>query len=153
MSTTRGIAAAAMFAGLAVGLAAPASAGPTIPDTLSGHFNVTETVSSGQSKTEKWDVTSCGVGCANITVSQSSLTPGTFGPFSAQLINGQWVWDEPNGFIVCDDGSQVPDATDNHYAIDANTLRGVNTVAYHKSPCGFDNAGKTFTHTVNLVRS
>ena len=153
MSTTRGIAAAAMLAGLAVGLAAPASAGPTTPNSLSGHFDVTETVSSGQSSTQKWDVTSCGVGCANIAISQSSLTPGTFGPFTAQLMNGQWVWDEPNGLIVCDDGSQVPDATDNHYAIDANILRGVNTVAYHRSTCGFDTAGKTFTHTVNLVRS
>ncbi len=43
MAIVRGFAATVMFAGLALGLAAPASAGPA----MSGHYVKTETTSDG----------------------------------------------------------------------------------------------------------
>src|ERR1700722_2290817 len=58
MTITRGIAAAAMLAGLAVGTASAAWA----DTTMSGHYIRTETGQSGQSETADWYATPCGNG-------------------------------------------------------------------------------------------
>jgi hypothetical protein len=142
MSVTRAIAATAMLAGLAIGGAAPAWADP-----FSGHYTATETSTGGAVVTQSLDVTPCGDGCAKISYEGGA-------PWTAHLLNGQqWVWDETDDYVVCDDGTKVPNAFDAHKAIDAATLRGTAVVTWKKATCGIDNTGNTLTHTLVLTPS
>ncbi len=109
MAIVRGFAATAMFAGLALGLAAPASAGPA----MSGHYVKTETTSDGYSATNDWYFTSCGYGCANVDVGGNTS--------QARLVNNQWIM-ETSSNAACSDGSKVPNAEVEHYTWDPNTL-------------------------------
>jgi hypothetical protein len=79
MSVTRGIAVAALIAGVAVGTVSTARA----DRTMSGHYTKTETTqeSALQNTTYDWYFSPCGDGCANVTVNG---TPG-----QAHLVNGQ----------------------------------------------------------------
>src|ERR1700758_3615118 len=112
MAIARGFAASAMFAGLAVGFAAPASAAPV----MSGHYIITYTSPNGQVTTADWYVTPCGDGCASVVYGGKTLG-------QARLVNGQWTLDSP-GDAVCSDGSQVPRALATHDTWDPNTLAG-----------------------------
>ena len=141
MTITRGIATAAVFAGLAVG-----TAGTAWADTsFSGRYTSTDTSSGGNVHTETWNVAPCGDGCVKI-----SVDGGGGAPWTAQLTNGQWQWDESDD-MVCNDGSKVSSASTSHNAIDAAALRGTSLVTYKKAGCGEDNVGKTFTHTLVLT--
>jgi len=124
MTITRGIATAAVFAGLAVGTAGTARA----DTSFSGRYTSTDTSSGGNVHTETWNGA----------------------PWTAQLTSGQWQWDESDD-MVCNDGSKVSSASTSHNAIDAATLRGTSLVTYKKAGCGEDNVGKTFTHTLVLT--
>jgi hypothetical protein len=67
MTFTRGIAAAAMLAGLAVGTASGAWADPR----MSGHYTWTSTSPTGESSSGDYYFTPCGDGCASV-----ASTPG-----------------------------------------------------------------------------
>jgi len=106
MTITRGIATAAVFAGLAVG-----TAGTAWADTsFSGRYTSTDTSSGGNVHTETWNVAPCGDGCVKI-----SVDGGGGAPWTAQLTNGQWQWDESDD-MVCNDGSKVSSASTSHNA-------------------------------------
>ena len=141
MTITRGMAAAAMLAGLAVGTASAAWA----DTTLSGHYVETETgAESGQSITYDWYATSCGDGCASL-----EFTPG--GPIQsqAQLVKGQWILDTTGAPLRCPDGSVVPNAVSEHYTVDSNTLAGTVQLTYEVPACG-NPAGHTQTNNLEL---
>jgi len=140
MTITRGFAIAVAFAGLALGTATTAWA----DSSFSGRYTSTDTSSGGNVHTETWNVTPCGDGCVKISIE------GGGAPWTAQLTNGQWQWDESDD-MVCNDGSKVSSASTSHNAIDAATLRGTSLVTYKKAGCGQDNVGKTFTHTLVLT--
>ena len=85
MTMTRGFAATAIFAGLAVGTASAAWA----ETTMSGHYLRIETdPQTGQSETDDWYATPCGDGCASL-----ADTPGGPALSQARLVNGQWTLD------------------------------------------------------------
>jgi hypothetical protein len=141
MTITRGIAAAAMLAGLAVGTASTAWA----DTTMSGHYIVTNTSpQTGQSQTNDWYATPCGDGCANVAV-----TPGGPAGWQARLVNGQWTMDVNGGNAHCPDGTVVPNATSNHFTWDANTLAGTVETTGNAPACG-NSAGYTQTNNVQL---
>jgi len=78
MTITRGFAAGAMLAGLALVVTAPVSTA----DPLNGHYIETETYPDGHQVHSDWFITPCGDGCASIKeVGQ------------ANLVNGQWTLD------------------------------------------------------------
>ena len=85
MMITRGIAAAAMLAGLAAGTASTASAAPT----MSGHYIVNETSPQGYSTTMDWHFTPCGDGCASVTI--GGPAPGPMGQARLVTGNGHWI--------------------------------------------------------------
>jgi hypothetical protein len=134
MATARGLAATAMFAGLALGLATPASAAPV----MSGHYIVTVTnTTTGQTTTDDWNFTPCGDGCASIK------------PWGqARLANGQWTMDTTNN-AVCRNDTTVFQAEDAHYVWDPNTLAGTVQLTGRSTACGRP-LGYTFTSNVQL---
>jgi hypothetical protein len=112
-----------MFAGLALGLAAPASA------EMSGHYIATQTNPAGQSTTNDWYVTPCGDGCASIVSGSQPLG-------QARLVNGQWTMDA-DADINCLDGTPVVrGGASNHYSWDPNTLAGIIQTTYNVPACG-----------------
>jgi hypothetical protein len=138
MAVTRGIAAAAMLTGLAVGTASTACA----DTTMSGHYIATET-SSDRTITEDWYFTSCGDGCAAVVI-----TPGE-SPLQARLANGQWTMDEGPYAAYCPDGTTVPGAISGHATWDPTTLAGTMTFTHNVSACG-DPAGMQQSATLQL---
>ena len=140
MAFARGFAATAIFAGLALGLAAPASA-------LSGHYINTETnPQTGQSSTSDWYITPCGDGCASVAVNN----PGDPG-WQARLVNGQWTMDTTST-AICVDGTQVANAESGHYTWDANALAGRHQVTINVPACG-NPAGVQFTNNFQLKQA
>ena len=72
MTITRGFAAGAMLAGLALVVMAPVSTA----DPLNGHYIETETYPDGHQVHTDWFVTPCGDGCASIKeLGQANLAP------------------------------------------------------------------------------
>jgi hypothetical protein len=141
MTITRGVAAAAMFAGLAVGTASTAWA----DTTMSGHYIRTETnPQTGKSITDDWYVTPCGDGCVLV-----ATRPDASAPSQARLVNGQWSLDSAVHALSCPDGTVVPDAVSAHYMWDPNTLAGTVQVTYNAPACGHP-AGYTQTNNVQL---
>jgi hypothetical protein len=139
MAIERGIAAAAIFTGLAIALAAPSSA-----DDFNGHYTFTETEPNGPAASSDWYVTPCGDGCVNV-----ALKPG--GPTKqAHLNNGQWSLDSTDS-LECEDGTSAPDATTAHFTWDANTLTGTVVSTDTKPVCG-QQAGHQETNNMKLVR-
>jgi hypothetical protein len=123
MAIGRGFATTAILTGLALALAAPASG------DMNGHYTYTETDPSGASVTGDWYVTPCGDGCVSV-----ALTPG--GPTrQAHLINGQWTLDSTDS-LQCEDGTNVPNATNAHYTWDPNTLAGTVVATDVVAVCG-----------------
>jgi hypothetical protein len=140
MTITRGIAAAALFAGVFAGTASTAWADPP---TMSGHYTVTSTDSTGRSTSGDWYFTSCGGGCAS-----RAFTPG--GPADqARLVNGQWTMDDDSVTTVCSDGSKVPHASTGHYTWDPNTLAGTAQFTDKFATCG-DSAPRSWTNNIQL---
>jgi hypothetical protein len=141
MAIAPSLAATAIFAGLAVGFAAPVSAAPQ----MSGHYTESETQPSGEPSTYDWYVTPCGDGCASITGQHG----GQVG--QAQLANGQWTMD----FVAdddCSDGTNTPNALSYHYTWDANTLAGTLLITRTLAVCGFP-AGSQVTSNVQLTQA
>lgn len=126
MTIARVFAASAMFAGLALGLAAPATA----VNQLSGHYIETEGQEDGQQHTYDWYFTPCGDGCASITGARG----GQIG--QAQLVNGQWILDITGITDDCSDGTQVPNSISYHYNWDPNTLAGTLLITNTLPACG-----------------
>lgn len=122
MGVTRGIAAAAMLAGLAIGTASTARATPT----MSGHYIATFTASTGQSTTNDWYFTPCGDGCAQLT------RPVTA---QARFVNGRWTVDS-TADATCPDGTSVPHALTAHDTWDPNTLAGTDQITHNLAACG-----------------
>jgi len=141
MTITRGVAAAAMLAGLAIGAASTAWA----ETTLSGHYIRIETdPQTGQSANEDWYVTPCGDGCVLL-----ASTPDGPAHSQAQLVNGQWTLDSTGGSVACPDGTVVPDAVSDHYTWDPKTLAGTVQVSYQVPACGHP-AGYQDTNNIQL---
>ena len=141
MTITRGIAAAAMLAGWAVGTASAAWA----DTTMSGHYIRIETnPQSGQSATDDWYATPCGDGCASL-----ASTPGGPAQSQARLVNGQWTMDSTVSALRCPDGTVVANAVSARYTWDPNTLAGTVQVTYNVPACG-NPAGYTQTNNVQL---
>ncbi len=127
MAIAQGFTATAMFAGLALGLAAPALA----TNQMSGHYIVNQTTLRGFSHTEDWYFTPCGDGCASLADS-FGVTLG-----QAHLVNGQWTMDGVNTGATCSDGSIAPPgSTSTHYIWDPNTLAGEVQITNYVSVCG-----------------
>jgi hypothetical protein len=137
MTITRGIAAAAMLAGLAIGTASTAWA----DTTMSGHYVVTETASGNAPVTNDWYFTPCGGGCASVA--------NKSGPIGqAHLVNGQWTMDGIQTGETCLDGSFTgPGTTSTHYTWDPKTLTGTIQMTDKVPNCG--NPAGTQT-TINL---
>ena len=125
MTITRGIAAAATFAAVAVGAASPAWA----TQTMSGHYIATETAAGGQSSTTDWYFTPCGDGCANVTIGTGT------GTSQARLVNNQWALDIAHT-TVCPDGSEAPSSGTAHITWDPNTLAGSAQITEKIATCG-----------------
>jgi hypothetical protein len=133
MAIARGLAATVVFGGLALGLAATASAA----SQMSGHYIETLTNPvNGLSATHDWYFTPCGDGCAN--ASGSSPIPGG----QARLVNGQWTIDGPI-VIRCPDGTSVPGVETAHYTWDPNTLVGTLQATQTKEACGYETGSLT----------
>ncbi len=134
--------AAAVFAGLAFALAAPASA----VTEMSGHYIAVVTDSARQSISNDWYVTSCGDGCASVAHS-----PG--GPTwkQANVVNGQWTLESVDN-VDCGDGTSVPNALSAHYTWDPNTLAGKVLDTYTVPACG-NPAGAQGTNTLQLKKA
>jgi hypothetical protein len=130
MTITRRIAATAMLAGLAVGVASTAWA----DTTMSGHY--IKTVTSGSADTENWYFTPCGDGCASVAMTSGGQPFG-----QARLVNGQWTLDATDASTPCDDGSSVPNSQSQHWTWVQNSLAGTEldtlTVAACGQPVGF----------------
>ena len=130
MTITRGLAAGALFAGLALVLTAPVSSA----DALEGHYTETETYPDGHDIHDDWFINSCGDGCAHIK-----------GLGDAHLVDGQWTLDGKGG-VSCEQGGDVHDAIGFHYSWDPNTLDGnvqiTNNVAACGNPQGYQETNK-----------
>jgi hypothetical protein len=144
MAITRGIAAAAILAGLAVRTASPAWA----DQTMSGHYIETETVARTglQLLTNDWYFTPCGDGCASL-----AATPGGQTWAQARLVNGQWTMDR-NGDDHCPDASVVPDAFSMHFTWDPNTLAGTVALTFIVQSCGRP-VGQATQHNIQLRKA
>jgi hypothetical protein len=138
MTITRGIAAAAMFAGLAVGTASTAWA----ETTMSGHYIVTNSWPGG-TVTEDWYFTSCGDGCASVNVKG--------GTFQAHVVNGQWTMDSRSN-SQCLAGQVIPNNENAHYTWDPNTLTGTVTSTNIAPVCGVP-AGVSQTNPLQLKQA
>jgi hypothetical protein len=138
MTITRGIAAAAMFAGLAVGTANTAWA----DTTMSGHYIMTESSVGGRPVTNDWNFTPCGDGCASLV--SNGIPVG-----QARLVNGQWTTPEAAGDIHCADGTTVPNASSAHMTWDPNTLAGTDQITLNVPACGSP-AGYQYSHNIQL---
>jgi hypothetical protein len=120
MRITRGLAAGAMFAGLALVLTAPVSSAD-----LNGHYIETETYPDGhQDPPSDWYISPCGDGCAQIQHLGQ-----------AHLNGNQWTLDGRGG-VTCEDGGDVHDAISYHYAWDANTMDGSVQITNNVAACG-----------------
>jgi hypothetical protein len=120
MTITRGFAAGAMLAGLALVVTAPVSTA----DPLDGHYIETETLPDGHQEHTDWFITPCGDGCASIKdVGQ------------AKLVNGQWTLDGKRG-VSCEEGGDVKGAISVHYSWDPNTLDGTVQITNNVKACG-----------------
>ena len=119
MTITRGLAAGAMLAGLALGLAAPVSADP-----LNGHYIETETYPDGHQINSDWYFTPCGDGCSDI---------GHLG--QAHLVNGRWTLDGHGG-VSCEQGGDIPKAIHYVYSWDPNSLAGTVQITNNVDACG-----------------
>jgi hypothetical protein len=121
MATAPVLAATAVFAGIALGPAPPASAAPA----MNGHYVVTVTnTTTGQTTTDDWYFTPCGDGCASVQ------------PWGrAQLANGQWTLDTTNN-ALCRNDITVYRAEDAHYIWDPNTLAGTVQLTGKSTACG-----------------
>jgi hypothetical protein len=120
MTITRGLAGAAMLAGLAVGTASTAWADPP---TMSGSYilRIPPLPDGG------FDFTPCGPGCAKASAS--------YGTTEAHLVNGQWSMDDNNpGGVRCVDGSTHP--TVFHMTWDPYTLTGQRSGTQTEAACG-----------------
>lgn len=134
MAIARGFAATAMFAGLALELAASASAAPV----MSGRYIETQIdtstgqpiTSGGQPVTNDWYFTPCGDGCASVAMASGGQPFG-----QAHLANGQWTLDSVDE-VACRDGGNVASALSNHRTWDPNTLSGTLQATYKVPACG-----------------
>ena len=142
MTITRGLAAAAILAGVAVGTASTALADQP---TMSGHYIKTSSAVSAPpgtpTTTSDWYATPCGDGCASI-----SDPGGVLG--QVRLLNGQWTMDATMN-AQCVDGSQVPSALSVHYTWDPNTLAGSSQTTAKVPECG-QPAGYQQTNNLQL---
>jgi hypothetical protein len=128
MAITRGFAATAIFAGVALGLAPTAFA----VSQMSGHYIETLTnPGNGLSATNDWYFTPCGDGCAD-----GALKPGAQTRGRAKLVGGQWEMDLGNSYANCSDGGSVPNAVSIHYKWDPDTLEGTATGTFVVPACG-----------------
>ena len=128
MTITRGFAATAIFAGLAVGTASAAWA----ETTMSGHYLRIETdPQTGQSETDDWYATPCGDGCASL-----ALTPGGPAISQARLVDGQWTLESAIHTLNCPDGTVAPNAVSAHYTWDPATLAGTVQLTSNVPACG-----------------
>ncbi len=138
MTITRGLAAAAMLAGLAVGTAGTAWA----DTTMSGHYIMTETSEGGRPATNDWDFTPCGDGCASLV--SNGIPVG-----QARLVNGQWTTPEAAGDVHCANGTTVPNAGSARMTWDPNTLAGTDQITLTAPACGAP-AGYQYGHNIQL---
>jgi hypothetical protein len=143
MVITLRFAGTAMFAGLALGFATPASAAA---NEMSGHYTATITDVDGQAVTNDWYVTPCGDGCASL-----ASAPGAQPFGQAQLAGGQWTMDTVDD-DDCSDGTTVPSAIAAHYVWDANTLAGTIQDSLKVPACG-QPVGFRFTNTIQVQQA
>jgi hypothetical protein len=139
MTIKPGFAATAIFAGLALGLAAPGSAAPE----MSGHYAETETNVHGVSTSNDWYFTPCGEGCA------IAMLPR---PAQARLVGGQWVMDILGDNSTCDNGSIVPHNENSHFTWDPNTLVGTVVFTNIAAACG-NPPGTSQTNKIQLSKA
>jgi len=137
MAIARAFAATAMFAGLALGLAAPASA----ENEMSGHYVEIVTGPDGQTGTNDWYFTPCGDGCADVS-GRSGLKG------RALLVNGQWTMDITLA-SVCPDGTRVPNNVTARWTWDPNFLAGTDQIVNTAAACGIA-PGTVTTNTVQF---
>jgi hypothetical protein len=143
MAIAHGSAAIAMFAGLALALAAPTSAA----DPLSGHYTETETDSSGHKYNNDWYFTPCGDGCASV-----ANTSGGQAWAQAQLANGKWTINGSSFEVSCPDGTKVPNAASEQYTWDPNALAGTAVITNSALACG-NPAGYQQTNQMQLTQA
>jgi hypothetical protein len=135
MRITSGLAAGAMFAGLALVMTAPVSSA----DPLNGHYIETETYPDGhQDPPSDWYITPCGDGCADIQHLGR-----------AHLDGNTWTLDGKGG-VSCEQGGDVHDAINFHYTWDANTLDGNVQITNNVAACG-NPAGYQETNQLHLT--
>jgi hypothetical protein len=136
VTTNRGIAAAAMLAGFAVGTAGTAWA----DQTMTGVYKA-----SWKSYTHTLTFTSCGDGCADVAWDSGSSSRAT-------LADGTWTMDDPvmPNAVTCPDGSKAAGAT--HYSWDASTLRGEMWNNLPVGTCGIPEAGESHHNVFTLTK-
>jgi hypothetical protein len=131
--------ATAMLALLAIALAAPASADPT----MSGRYTVHYTESGGADST--FTATPCGAGCTQVA------WPNIAG--QANLVGNQWRLDlpvVPDAWKCATDGSLH--AGRSHMSWDTTTLAGTEVVTHTEAACGFDVGSNGNPHPFTLTK-
>jgi hypothetical protein len=149
MAITRGFAAAAALAGLAVSATGVASADPqnnAHPGQLSGHYTWTTTSPGGQPTTGDYYFTPCGDGCAS-----AATTPGGPAVAQAHLVDGQWTMDG-SWSISCSGGSPGTDSATYHDTWDPNTLAGTDAITYSGPACG-NQSGRQQVNNLQLTQA
>jgi len=140
MAIVRGLAATAVFAGLAVGTAGTAWA--DLP-TMNGNYTETSTTPDGRTLTTAWAVNPCGDGCVYIKAGA--------GGSQARLVDGQWVLDTLDN-VNCSDGTYIQYAANAHITWDPNTLAGTAQHVYIMPACGRP-PGYTQTDQIQLKQA
>jgi hypothetical protein len=136
----RGLAAAAVLAGAAVGLASPRGA-----DEVSGTYKY---IAENGGYAGSWSITSCGPDCAAV-----QTVEGWFFTANAKLSGGRWnmTVEDPQGMVCSarDLANKYPIKVD--YSWDAVTLQGTSTSTNPTGACGKP-VGDVNTATFSLVK-
>jgi hypothetical protein len=126
-------AAIAATAGIAVGPAGLAAADAELNGTYTLTVDDTQSTSSGgptianpQVRTTQWVVTSCGAGCAHVSIPGAPNLPGANGG-DLHLVNGRWEMTQDTTLMHCGEGPDVTTVT----SLDATTLQGTKEMNNH----------------------
>jgi hypothetical protein len=124
---------AAAAACVAIGPAGQAAADPELNGTYILTVDDTQSTTTGfpikdpQVRTTKWVVTSCGAGCAHVSMPDRPAMPGAANGGDMHLVNGQWELTQEMSIMHCGAGPDVTTVT----SLDAVTLQGTNVNTNH----------------------
>lgn len=141
------VAIAAVAVCLTIGPAGQAAADPELNGSYTLTKDDTQATTTGfplsnpQVRTSTWVITSCGAGCAHVTIPDAPSLPGASNGGDLHLNNGRWEMTQETTLMKCGAGPDITTIT----SIDAATLQGTQASTNH---CVGDN---TITSPVTLT--